>query len=333
MPYSSPTRKKKGSSTASTYPMQRIPKIKNLMLDEDIGTIEHLNIDPEPDVHKLKSDDDLSESTEVTTAASSANVSRINSLTNISISEASAHKPEIRFPRSPCTKKTITSPRLSRRKSDSSNAADDPSSRTKKDKKIILEDKKCEKGFKKISFLDDVETIDHADIPNKTVQWIDQSEESIPLATFENEENTGPLRLDAKNLHDFTMAMTQKQVKYSTSNLSEEELAKWDDFHDTGSVVDLGTGRRRPNLVIAQVAAEGIEHHDMCTPSNRSRASSVCSFGSLYSTGSKRSNKSARSHRSAKSYGSLYRCSSMDSFGSLYSDDGSLYNPEERKKS
>eukprot|EP00397_Hematodinium_sp_SG-2012_P032896 GEMP01035077.1.p1 GENE.GEMP01035077.1~~GEMP01035077.1.p1 ORF type:complete len:467 (+),score=102.60 GEMP01035077.1:95-1495(+) len=64
-------------------------------------------------------------------------------------------------------------------------------------------------------------------------------------------------------------------------------------------------------------------------PGGRSRASSVCSLGSIYSRssrGSSRSSRSMRSARSAISSSSLYNCSSNGSNASLYSSDGSLYD-------
>jgi len=125
--------------------------------------------------------------------------------------------------------------------------------------------------------------------------------------------------LDEKTLKQFDVVNQRgrKTKRSHTAPAAAAPRASEDDWWGTASAPSEHGGS--DSDVICEFFAIG-------TPTGaRSRASSVCSLGSLYSTRSSKSSRSMKSTRSYVSTGSIYKCSSA---GSIYSSDGSLYGDD-----
>lgn len=131
----------------------------------------------------------------------------------------------------------------------------------------------------------------------------------------EFEKRVECLALDEATLRKFDAATqaSRKLQRSSTGPVTTTTLTDPDDWWGTQSAPSDGDG--------GEVMCE---YFDIGSVTGRSRASSVCSLGSIYSRSSSRSSRSLRSARSVLSQSSLYHCSN-DSQCSMYSD-GSLYS-------
>lgn len=131
----------------------------------------------------------------------------------------------------------------------------------------------------------------------------------------EFEKRVECLALDEATLRKFDAATqaSRKLHRSSTGPVTTTTLTDPDDWWGTQSAPSDGDG--------GEVMCE---YFDIGSVAGKSRASSVCSLGSIYSRSSSRSSRSLRSARSVLSQSSLYHCSN-DSQCSMYSD-GSLYS-------